>query len=129
MMSSRSVPRPPSPPRLTLADVDVILPAFGTDPGERVSGHTLATLLEVVRDRERLLDAEAIGLRIQQIAAVADVLAEGQDAPLSHALYLISESLLDVGERVDNLRAREGTFARTFHVERTGERREHVPVQ
>jgi hypothetical protein len=120
MMSRRSVPRPPSAPRLTLADIDVVLPAAGAAPGERISGHALAALLDVVRDRERLLEPEAIALRIHQIAAVAGVLAEGQDAPLSHALHLISESLLDVGERVDRLRARAGSLATAFHVERTG---------
>ena len=46
---------------------------------------------------------EAISLRIHQIAAVAGVIAEHQDAPLSHALYLIEETLLEVEKRVDLL--------------------------
>ena len=50
------------------------------------------------------LDPEAIALRIHQIAAVASVMAESQDGPLSHALYLIEEILLDVEERVERLR-------------------------
>jgi hypothetical protein len=43
---------------------------------------------------------EAIALRIHQIAAVAGVMAESQEAPLSHALYLIEESLLDIEARL-----------------------------
>ena len=49
-------------------------------------------------------DPEAIALRIHQIAATAGIIAEGQEEPLSHALYLIEESLLDVEERVERLR-------------------------
>ena len=49
-------------------------------------------------------DPEAIALRVHQIAATAGVMAAGQQAPLSHALYLIEESLLDVEERVERLR-------------------------
>ena len=43
---------------------------------------------------------EAIALRIRQIASAACVIAEAQAEPLSHALYLIEESLLEVEERV-----------------------------
>jgi hypothetical protein len=43
---------------------------------------------------------EAIALRIRQIASAACVIAEAQGEPLSHALYLIEESLLEVEERV-----------------------------
>ena len=60
----------------------------------RRSGHMLP----------RAENPEAIALRIHQIAATAGVMAAGQDAPLSHALYLIEASLLDVEERVDRLR-------------------------
>ena len=49
-------------------------------------------------------DPEAIALRIHQIAATAGVLAAGLEPPLSHALYLIEETLLDVEERVEELR-------------------------
>ena len=49
---------------------------------------------------------EAIALRIHQIAAAAGVIAEHQDEPLSHALYLIEECLLEVEDRVEALRAR-----------------------
>ena len=49
-------------------------------------------------------DPEAIALRIHQIAATAGVLAAGQEPPLSHALYFIEESLLDIEERVEELR-------------------------
>ena len=49
-------------------------------------------------------DPEAIALRVHQIAATASVVAAGQEAPLSHALYLIEASLLDVEERVGRLR-------------------------
>ena len=55
-------------------------------------------------------DPETIALRIHQIAATAGVLAEAaaltenQGEPLSHALYLIEECLLDVEERVEGLR-------------------------
>jgi hypothetical protein len=60
--------------------------------------------------RDPATDPEAIALRIHQIAATARVLAEvavrlddhGQS--LSHALYLIEECLLDVQERVEELR-------------------------
>ena len=51
-------------------------------------------------------DPEAIALRIHQLAAVAGVLAEGQAPPLSHALHLIEECLLDVEARMEALRAR-----------------------
>lgn len=43
---------------------------------------------------------EAIALRIRQIASAACVIAEAQAEPLSHALYLIEESLLEVEARV-----------------------------
>ena len=43
---------------------------------------------------------EVIALRIHQIAAVAGVIAGSQDEPLSHARYLIEESLLEVEERL-----------------------------
>lgn len=49
---------------------------------------------------------EAIALRIHQIAATAGVIAEHQDEPLSHALYLIEECLLEVEDRVEALRTR-----------------------
>ena len=47
---------------------------------------------------------EAIALRIHQIAAAAGVIAGSQDEPLSHALFLIEESLLEVEQRVYRLR-------------------------
>jgi hypothetical protein len=49
-------------------------------------------------------DPEAIALLVHQIAATAGVMAAGQEAPLSHALYLIEASLLEVEERVERLR-------------------------
>jgi hypothetical protein len=50
-------------------------------------------------------DPEAIALRVHQIASVAGVIAERlNDEPLSHALYLIEECLLDVEVRVEALR-------------------------
>ena len=49
-------------------------------------------------------DVEAIALRVHQIAATAGVIAAEQAEPLSHALYLIEESLLDVERRVERLR-------------------------
>jgi hypothetical protein len=55
-------------------------------------------------------DPEAIALRIHQIAATAGVLGEvaarldDHGQPLSHALYLIEQTLLDVEERVERLR-------------------------
>ena len=57
-------------------------------------------------------DPEAIALRIHQIAAVVGMLARGQEQnadPLSHALYLIEETLLDVEQRVERLRRRAGS--------------------
>ena len=57
-------------------------------------------------------DPETIALRIHQIAATAGVLAEAaalaesQGEPLSHALYLIEECLLEVEDRVEALRTR-----------------------
>lgn len=52
-------------------------------------------------DLER--DLEAIALRIRQISALAGVLAEGQEDPLSHALHLIEESLLEAEARLERL--------------------------
>ena len=49
---------------------------------------------------------EAIALRIHQIAATTGVIAEHQDEPLSHTLYLIEECLLEVEDRVEALRTR-----------------------
>jgi len=49
------------------------------------------------------LDPEVLALRVHQIAAVAGVLADGQDAPLSHAIHLIEECLLDVERRVEGV--------------------------
>jgi hypothetical protein len=49
-------------------------------------------------------ETEAIALRVHQIAAAASVIAEGQEPPLSHAIYLLEASLLDVEERVEGLR-------------------------
>ncbi len=49
-------------------------------------------------------DAEAIALRIHQIAATAGALAGAQAEPLSHALFLIEETLLDVEQRIERLR-------------------------
>jgi hypothetical protein len=60
--------------------------------------------------RDPTTDPEAIALRIHQIAATAGVLAEAAALPdghgerLSHALYLIEETLLDVEQRVERLR-------------------------
>ena len=57
------------------------------------------------------LDPEAIALRVHQIAATAAVLAEAAALPyshgeqLSHALYLLEASLLDVEQRLERLRA------------------------
>jgi hypothetical protein len=55
-------------------------------------------------------DPEAIALRIHQIAATAGALAEvaaqldDHGQPLSHALNLIEQTLLEVEERVERLR-------------------------
>ena len=55
-------------------------------------------------------DPDAIALRIHQIAATAGTLAEvaarldERGESLSHALYLIEETLLDVEQRVERLR-------------------------
>ncbi len=49
-------------------------------------------------------DPEAIALRVHQLAAMVGVLAAGQDEPLSHALHLVEECLLDVEMRVEGLR-------------------------
>ena len=55
-------------------------------------------------------DPEAIALRVHQIASTAAVLAEVAALPdhdgeqLSHALYLIEETLLDVEKRVEGFR-------------------------
>ena len=54
-------------------------------------------------------DPEAIALRVRQIAATAAVLAEAavsevDGEALSHALYLVEACLLDVEERVEELR-------------------------
>jgi hypothetical protein len=49
-------------------------------------------------------DPEAIALRVHQIAATAGVLAEGQEPPLSHAIYLLEASLLEIEQRVERLR-------------------------
>lgn len=48
-------------------------------------------------------DLEAIALRIRQISALAGVLAAGQEDPLSHALHLIEESLLEAEGRLERL--------------------------
>ena len=77
MMSSRSVSRRPSAPCLA---------------------------------RDPTSDPEVIALRIHQIAATAGVLAvaaarlDDHGPSLSHALYLIEETLLEVEERVERLR-------------------------
>ena len=55
-------------------------------------------------------DPDAIALRIHQIAATAGTLAEvaakldDRGESLSHALYLIEETLLEVEQRVERLR-------------------------
>lgn len=55
-------------------------------------------------------EPEAIAQRVHQIAATAGVLAEvafrldDHGEPLSHALYLIEETLLEVERRIDRLR-------------------------
>jgi hypothetical protein len=60
--------------------------------------------------RDPTTDPEAIALRIHQIAATAGALAEAAAAldpdgeQLSHALYLIEETLLEVEARVEGLR-------------------------
>ena len=60
--------------------------------------------------RDPTTDPEAIALRIHQIAATAGALAESAAVPdpdgeqLSHALYLIEETLLEVEKRVERLR-------------------------
>jgi len=60
--------------------------------------------------RDPTTDPEAIALRIHQIAATAGVLAEvaarldDHGESLSHALYLIEETLLEVEERIERLR-------------------------
>jgi hypothetical protein len=59
-------------------------------------------------------DPEAIALRIHQIAATAGALAEAATLPdghgerLSHALYLIEETLLEVEQQVERLRRASG---------------------
>ena len=57
-------------------------------------------------------DHEAIALRIHQIAAVAAAIAEAQEEPLSHALYLIEESLLEVEASLIRLGPPQGGRAR-----------------
>jgi hypothetical protein len=50
-------------------------------------------------------ESEAIALRVHQLAAAAGVMAESQEPPLSHAIYLLEASLLDVEQRLEGLRA------------------------
>ena len=52
-------------------------------------------------------DAEAIALRIRQIASAAGIIADTQEERLSHAIYLIEECLLEIEQRVERLRWRE----------------------
>ena len=52
-------------------------------------------------------DPEAIALKIRQIASVAGIIAESQEERLSHAIYLIEASLLEIEQRVERLRWRE----------------------
>jgi hypothetical protein len=56
------------------------------------------------RPTPRRDDPEAIALRIHPITAAVGLLAAGQGEPLSHALYLVEECLLDVEQWVEALR-------------------------
>lgn len=49
-------------------------------------------------------EAEAIALRIRQIASAAGIIADTQEERLCHAISLIEASLLDVEQRVERLR-------------------------
>jgi hypothetical protein len=60
--------------------------------------------------RDPTTDPEAIALRVHQIAATAGVLAvaaaplDDHGESLSHALYLIEETLLEVAQRIERHR-------------------------
>jgi hypothetical protein len=87
------------------------------------------------RSRQHLDDRlEAIALRLHQIAATLGLLAEGQDeSNLSHTLYFIEQSVLDVEASLADLygahpRANGSLASLARHVdqdaaERTGRRR------
>jgi hypothetical protein len=116
VMARRNLPPTPSrtdlPVRLT--DVDVIEEGAEGIALTRIDGGTIATLLDVVPGAERLLNAEAISLELENVADLVGALAEGAEPPTAGALSLAEHRLRHLALRVDALRPGAQSRARRF---------------
>lgn len=118
-MARRIIPStaPPTDLPLRLADVDVVSEA--ADDAARFDGGTVAALLDVVADPDRLLDPEGISLELEHVADLLAALAESTQAPTSGALSLAERCVRRLAGRVDGLRPGARARGRRFVITTT----------
>jgi hypothetical protein len=118
VMARRSLPSgpPPTDPPLSLADVDIVLPESTGNDRRVVAGRDVATLLDVVRDTEAVLNPEDIARGLEHIADLLATLAEAVSPPTDGALYAAEQYLRLFVARVDGLRPGADTLAEQYRV-------------
>lgn len=108
--SSRSRTQTP----LRLADAAIVVPADESETSTRIDGATVATLLDVADDPNRLLDPEDIALELEHVADLLGALAECAEPPAAGALSVAERHVRHLASRVDALRPGARTHARRF---------------
>jgi hypothetical protein len=118
VMARRSLPSgPPQPPApLCLADVDIVLPESTGGDRKVVPGTDVAALLDVVVDRETVLNPEDIARGLEHLADLLATLAEAVTPPTDGALYAAEQYLRLFVARVDGLRPGADTLAEQYRV-------------
>jgi hypothetical protein len=115
---SPALTRSGAPVPLHLSDAEIVTEGDGAAPTARIDGASIAALLDVEADVERLLDPEAISLDIERVADLLGALAERGQAPTAGALSLAEQCLRRLAARVDGLRPGARLRSRRFVVAR-----------
>jgi hypothetical protein len=97
-----------------LADVEIVMKDEEGGGPTSVSGATVAALLDVVDDADRLLDPEAIALELDHVADLLEALAHRSESPTAGALSIAERCVRRLAARVDGLRPGARTHARRF---------------
>jgi hypothetical protein len=101
---------------LRLSDVHIVA---DDEASTRLDGATVAALLDVGADTDKLLDPEDISLELEHVADLLGALAERAHPPNAGALSLAEHYLRRLAARVDALRPGARSRARRFLITRS----------
>ena len=107
-----------TPLPLRLSDVDIVAEPEDDEPSARIDGASIAALLEVAADTDRLLDPEDISLELEHVADLLGALAERAEPPTAGALSLAEHCVRRLAARVDGLRPAARSRSRRFVIAR-----------